>query len=181
MCLCLAAWLAYVTSWLAASTIAHASSSPRQVLPLSDGMLHQLLKSSLALEIDATGAHNCSVAAFVHLQLKDGSGDSAAETSVSNHLTRRLSQLSCIRLAGHRNDNQASGLLATPLAPTAEYADRVLRLLRCNKWRQRAEMAMGPPGECIDSSPAQRLPGVQTRASPSGAPATTLWLLLQPP
>lgn len=28
---------------------------PSQVLPLSDGMLHQLLKSSLALEIDATG------------------------------------------------------------------------------------------------------------------------------
>jgi hypothetical protein len=51
-----------------------------QVLPLSDGMLHQLLKSSLALEIDAT-----------------------------------------------------------------DYADRVLRLLRCNKWRQRAEVAMGPP------------------------------------
>jgi len=30
-----------------------------QVLPLSDGMLHQLLKSSLALEIDATGAPCC--------------------------------------------------------------------------------------------------------------------------
>lgn len=36
--------------------LSRSTSGGAQILPLSAGMLHQLLKSALALEIDATGA-----------------------------------------------------------------------------------------------------------------------------
>jgi hypothetical protein len=38
-------------------------------------------------------------------------------------------------------------LQLAPLPCPADHADKVLRLLRCNKWRARVNTALGPPGE----------------------------------
>lgn len=46
-------------------------------------------------------------------------------------------------------ESQARWRPAPPSTPCAGYADKVLRLLRCNKWRERAEAAIKPPGKSL--------------------------------
>lgn len=85
-------WKTATTRAVEVHEMSRTSEHAGSILQLSQGMLHCLLKSALALEIDATA-----------------------------------------------------------------YADKVLRLLRCNKWRERAEAAIKPPAKLTPDGVAKLL------------------------